>query len=106
MVWLSVTVHLAVLAYAVRAVCMRMRLFRKGKDRRVPREDDVLALQVGFCATVVCFLMALIAQRASMWDMVEIMCVVMAVLAVRVLEHERRRHSRKTNEQPGSTGNA
>lgn len=100
MTWLNVLVHLAVMAYAVRAVCVRLREAQVGRDRRQPSRDHVLALQVGFAATAIAAIAALIADATdggksyvyvrTMWELTTTMCVLVAALAVRVMQHCRR----------------
>lgn len=110
MTWLSVAVHVLVMIYAVRMVCLRMRDCRIGRDRRMPAADHVMALQVGFGANALVFALAVLADATDggrrfehvrvLWELSNTLCIAVAALAIRVLlqcrRMGRRRDSQKT----------
>ena len=114
MTWLNVLIHLAIMAYAVRAICVRLRDSRIGKDRRIPKADHVIALQVGFTVTMLMLALALMADATDggkryayvriSWELVEILCVVVTGLSLRVLQHCRRMAPRTKKQEQHPRG--
>lgn len=91
MTYLVILAHLMVVAWGTRVVCLWTH------DRRVPRKDDVVAVQLGFAAVCVVAVIAAVSDLTdggrklvttrTFWEFMELLCIVFTGFVILVLRN-------------------